>query len=290
MTVEYGKLHQGLTYEQYDAEPGLRSSDLKLIKRSPAHWVEARRNPSPPTDALRFGQVFHMAIEHGKDFIARYKVEPEFTGRTKDGRESTRSAEALAKKEAWYADLPKDAVVVKREWLEPLQGMINAALGHRLVGNLLKNGVRETSLWVEDPETGVVLKCRPDFISEEGFVVDVKTTRDASPGFFKRQIFSDRNEGDPFYVLQAAHYAHCLRAAGIGRGESFVFIAIEKEAPYGIMVYPLDVGCLAPGEQWRSELTGRYAECRRTDTWPAYPEQAYPLVPPQYVSLPGGEE
>jgi len=287
--LELNTLIPGLTYEQYAAEPGLRASHLKLFMRSPAHWKAAQSNPEPPSDALKFGQLFHMAVERGKEFMDRYFVEPEFIGKTKDGRDSTRSAEAKQMRAEWYQDLPKDAVVVKREWVEPLKGMIKSCLEHHLVSNLIRDGVRETSLWVKDPETGLTLQCRPDFISSEGYMVDFKTTRNAHPNFFRGQIFSNRNESDPFYCLSAAHYTHCARVAGLRKSESFIIVAIEKEPPYGIIVYPLDIGCLGPGEQWREKLTKKYAECINQDKWPSYPEQAYPLTPPDWVSLPDGE-
>jgi hypothetical protein len=288
---ELNKLHQGMTYEEYAAKEGLRASDLKWMKQSPAHLRQARSQPEKRSEALDFGKLFHLAIEHGKKFLEMYIIEPVFEGRTKDGRLTTslNCKEVREKKDAWHADLKPGAVVVKQAWVEPLKGMMRSCLEHRLVGNLLRNGVRETSLWVEDPDTGVTLKCRPDFISEKGFLVDIKTTRDARPAFFRGQIFSDRYDGDPFYVLQAAHYAHCARVSGAANGESFIIIAIEKEPPYGIMVYPLDVGCLGPGEQWRAELTNRYARCDAQGKWPCYDERAVPVTPPEWVALPGGE-
>lgn len=290
MSIEVNTLHQGLNYEQYAAEPGIRASDLKLIKRSPAHMVAAKAIPQEYSEPLEFGKILHMAVENGERFLEMYKVPPEFIGKTKDGRDSTRSKEALEKKAAWFADLPKDAIVVQREWVEPLKGMLGALTKHRLVGNLLKNGVKETSLWVQDPDTGETLKCRPDFISQDGFIVDLKTTRDAHPSFFKNQIFSDRSEDAPFYILQAAHYAHCARVSRVANPDSFIIVAVEKEPPYGVMVYPLDIGCLGPGEQWRAELTQRYADCKKNNVWPSYPEQAVPVVPPQWVSLPGVDQ
>jgi len=282
-TVENGKLHRGLSYEDYDAIPGLRSSDLKLLKRSPLHWKTAREKKQEPSEAQEFGKIFHSMIENGEDFLQNYKIEPVFIGKTKDGKESTRSAAAKEARDRWYADLRPGAIVVKEAWIETLLGMMAAVKKHRLVGNLLKNGVRETSLWVEDPETGVVLKCRPDFISEQGFLVDIKTTRNAHQDEFFWDIFGTRGY---FYSLQAAHYNHCLRVAGISPGESATIVAIEKEPPYGIMVYPLDVSNLGPGEQWRAHLTKIYAQCLETNTWPCYPEKAHELITPERIELP----
>lgn len=283
-SYEIGKLHKGVAYEDYAGNAGLRASDLKLLKRSPAHWMAAQSAEAEEKEHFEFGKVFHAMIENGEGFLSHYVVEPVFSGKTKDGKDSTRSAAAKEAKEAWHADLKPGAVVVKEKWVQPLLGMMRAIRSHRLVGNLVKNGVRETSLWVTDPETGLQLKCRPDFISEAGFLVDFKTTRNAHPEEFYWDIFGTRGH---FYAMQMAHYAYCLRVAGISRGESATIIAVEKEAPYGIMVYPLDVGNLGPGEQWRSHLTALYAKCREKNEWPGYPEAAHPLMTPEHIKLPG---
>lgn len=284
-----GTLVEGLTYDEYAAVDGLRASHLKTIRRSPAHLVAARRRPKESTEALEFGSLFHKAVENGEKFMDTYVVEPEFTGKTKDGRDSTRSAAAKEARVQWYAELKPGTLVVRKDWVDPLVGMLRSCMSHRLVGNLLRNGVRETSLYVEDPDTGELLQCRPDFISEKGYMVDLKSTRDATHPFFYHQIFSSKYDGDPFYVLQAAHYAHCARVARLSgvRAESFIIVAIEKEDPYGINVWPLDVGCIGPGEQWRAHLTALYARCKRENHWPCYDERAKAVTPPEWVDLPG---
>lgn len=292
--MELNKLHQGLTYDQYAAQPGLRSSDLKLLKRSAEHWKSHKdlkeEDEEEGSDALQFGHLFHLAIESPEKFLETYQVAPVFEGPTKEGKMSTQSAAAKQMKKEWYAALKPDSIVVRAEWRDELIGMLQSVRKHRLLRNLLRDGVRETSLWIEDPHTGVTLQCRPDFITEKGHMVDIKTTRDARPRFFRNQIFRDGNENDPFYVLQAAHYAHCARHSNVCLGDRFFFVAIEKKPPYGIMTYALGEPALAPGEQWRHELTKIYANCMKTETWPGYPEEAVETFPPEWVSLPVEEE
>lgn len=286
---ELGKLIPDLNYGQYHAVKGLRSSHLKLMKRSPAHLVADQLVPKKSTDALEFGALFHSAIENGPKFLDTYVTEPEFSGPTKDGRDSTRSAAAKEAKAQWYAAQKPGTVIVKKAWVDPLIGMLKSAMSHKLVGNLLKNGVRETSLFVDDPETGELLQCRPDFISEKGYMVDIKTTRDGTHPFFYHQIFSSKYPDDPYYILQSAHYSHCARVASLSgvKSDNFIFVAIEKEPPYGITVWPMDIGCLGPGEQWRAHLTALYSKCKKEQNWPCYPEKAKQVSPPEWADLPG---
>jgi hypothetical protein len=287
---ELNKLIPGLSYEQYAEVGFVRASTLHRMRRSPAHYQAELAHPAPKTEALEFGKLFHFAVENPERFLDTYVLEPEFVGKTKDGKDSTRSAEAKAKREAWYSDQKPGTTIVKRDWADPLVGMLKSCMRHKLVGNLLRNGLREVSCFVEDPETGEGLQFRPDFVSELGYMIDFKTTRNANPNspFFRNQIFSTRYDEDPMYMLAAAHYTHGAKVARLTglRSDSMTLIAIEKEYPYGIGIYPLDIGCIGPGEQWRQHLTALYRTCRQTGRWPCYPEKAASVVPPTWVELP----
>jgi exodeoxyribonuclease VIII len=279
MEIEKGKLIRGVSYEDYNAIEALRSGDFKPMKKSPAHWKAKKNNPEEKvSDALLTGNAFHNLVELKDKFT--YLVEPEVNKRTNAGKEE------LAE---FYANLPKGTTVLKPEWVPMFNGMLESLLSHSAAKHLLSNGISETSLVVKDPNTGILLKCRPDHIMETGHLLDIKTTRDASRSFFLGQIFSDRGYS-PFYVLQAAHYVHCLKVAGISKSDAMTFIAIEKEPPYGIMIYPLDIGCIAVGEQWRAKLTEQYAKCLEEDSWPCYEEKIMPVTPPQWSSVPDMDE
>lgn len=293
--TEFNKLIQGLTYEEYAAIGGIRQSDLQELRRTPAHWKawkDGLRGYDGKSDAREFGKVFHTAVENPELFLDTYVVEPEFTGFTKEGKESSQSKEARDKKKAWYAEQKPGSILVKRKWQDDLLGMLKACTNHGLVGKLIKNGVRETTLVAEDPETGETIQCRPDFISERGFIVDFKTTRNAAHPFFYNQIYSHRYHEDPFYVLAAAHYTHCVRVSKLRevRHDSMTLIAIEKEAPFAIRLWPLDLGCIDVGERWRQHLMKLYAKCKAEGRWPAYPEQAEVVVPPEWAELPPAME
>ena len=283
MPPEFNKLIHGLSYEDYAAQPGLRASHLKKMRRSPAHFKASMAEEKKPSAALEFGKKFHFAIENPEKFRDLMVIEPEFVGKTKDGRDSTRSAEAKEKKAIWYSDLRPDQIVVTAEESFNLTGMLNSVTKHKLVGKLIRTGVRETSLWTKDPETDLDLQCRFDFISEYGHPVDFKTTMDASKGSFTWDIFSDKFESSPFYILAAAHYAHIARVSKQVNGESFYLVAVEKEPPWGVVVYPLDLGALDVGERHRARLTRQYAQCVKTGEWPCYEERAVPTEIPQWV-------
>lgn len=283
--MSHSDVHHGLTYDEYAALEGLRAGELKHLRRSPAHYLAFRSEPEEDKDAFEFGRLFHTAMENPEKFLDLMKVEPVFTGLTKDGKESKQSGEAKAKKAQWYAELPKGTIVIPNKWLDDLTGMIQSVKRHKILGQMVEGGMRETTIQVVDPETGEVLKCRPDLIAVKGYVVDYKTTRDASRGFFTNQIFSDRGQS-PFYILGSSHYAHCSRVAKLGNGESFIIAAVEKKNPWGVNIFPIDRGGLEVGESHRAPLTKLFAKCKKEGRWPGYEEKAVPVTIPAYCEWP----
>lgn len=283
LIFEQGKLHRGLVYEAYAAMEGFRSSWLYPLKRSPAHFKADQTNPRESTQALEFGKLWHSLVENGEKFMDLAKVEPVFQGYTQKG-ELTTSPNCKAVKEAreyWRAGLTKDAIIVKQEDFVTLTGMLQSMSSHKVVRNMIKEGLRETSASATCPETGLVLKFRPDLITSRGHIVDHKTTRDARYWYFYNQIFSDKGQ-NRFYVLSAAHYSYCAKLLGLPQYNAFTYIAIEKTPPYGINVFPLDEGALDVGERHRSKLMRVYKTCVETDVWPSYDEVVHPVYPPEW--------
>ncbi len=282
--MELNKLHIGLNYETYAAEPGFRSSWLHKLKVSPQHFQATLNQPDEDTPAKKLGRLVHSIFENGEQFIDLMKVQPTFTGLTKDGRPSTQSAEAKQAKKEWFSSLPKDTIVVTQDELEILIGIANQVKNSRLLTNMLKGSVRESSLWVKDPATDLLLKIRPDFVMQSGWIADLKTTRLYAKDF-PREIFSDKYNSR-FYILNAAFYVHCAKLAGLSKSDNITMISLETFPPYGFKCFNLDMGCLSIGFQWVDHLLKQYAECLASNKWPGYTEEVTGLAPPEFPPLP----
>jgi hypothetical protein len=91
-----------------------------------------------------------------------------------------------------------------------------------------------------NPE-GMLLKGRVDIVAIDQHgattIADVKTTEDASIEAFSKTI------AQYGYAQQAAYYMDLLGAS------HFVFIAVEKTAPYAVGVYCLDAASIAVGRE-----------------------------------------
>ena len=202
-----------MTNEAYHAHPSISSSDVKAVAtRSLAHWKYKTYRASP---AFALGSAVHaLVLEPHKNLVVRGP----------EDRRGTKWKDA-----SLAADL--DGKILLTEGDYDLAAEIAAAtLAHPAVGSFLADSefVAEASFFADDGETGANIKCRPDgYIPHAGVVFDIKTTRDASPDGFPKEL---RNYG---YDLQAAFYLRTLREAGF-LAKKFIFVAVEKEPPYAV--------------------------------------------------------
>lgn len=263
-----------LSNEAYHAAPGVSKSMLDVVARSPAHYyarfLAPERLPHEPTPAMRLGTAVHAAVLEPERFAAAYFAAPEGIDRRTN-----------AGKAAWAQAIADN---VGREMLTAEDYAVcmeisSAIRKHRIAGGLLRSGMAERSFFAKDTETGLIRKARPDWITDGGIAVDVKTTDDASPAAFGRSAANFR------YDVQAAWY---LDAVGMAVGESpsqFVFIACEKAPPYAIGVYFIEAQHIETGrEKARRDLL-RIAECQAAKAWPDYGNEVMPLLLPAWAAV-----
>jgi hypothetical protein len=103
---------------------------------------------------------------------------------------------------------------------------------------------------------------------------DIKTTNDASPRSFQRDIMKYG------YHIQAAMVQDGIYHVTKKMIETFVFIAIEKEEPYAIGIYELDKESIQKGREEYKALLDDYIPYQEKDVkiWPGYK--------PTVISLP----
>ena len=259
MELQLGKLIQDQSYEEYAKVDALNASLIKKLHDSPAHakaYLD-KQDEKEPTEALLFGSAFHAALLEPSRFKDFMKVKPKFDRRTNVGK----AADA-----EFDFNLKEGDIVVKEEWMTQITGMLNAISNHETAAPLLTTGMREVCLYWEDPKTGILCKARYDFITTDGIPVDIKTTRDAKPENAWKSVFSD----DLLYFLQAGHYSSGAEATGVCMPDSFNFLFIEKEPPYGISVKVMEKADLEVSKFHRDRLVKNYADAKASGIWPCY--------------------
>jgi hypothetical protein len=63
--------------------------------------------------------------------------------------------------------------------------------------------------------------------------------------------------------------------------KDFLFLVIEKSAPYAISIYQLDEASIEQGRHEFKQLLMRYKHCLESNDWPAYTIQEISL--PRYA-------
>jgi hypothetical protein len=208
----------GMLNEQYHAAEGISSSAVKTVANSTlAHWKgEVRESKT----AFDLGTAVHSLV-----------LEPHLDN-VVCGPDDRRSVDWKAK---YRAATMNGQLLLTSGDFEQARSMSGAVLNNENVRLMLENKstVIEASFFADDPDTGVKVKTRPDaFVRDRSLVIDIKTTLDASPAGFQREI---RKYG---YDMQAAFYLRTLRLAGED-ADQFMFVAVEKKPPYAVCIHIL---------------------------------------------------
>lgn len=264
-------LYTDLTNEQYHAAAGIGNSGLGIIAtRTPAHYQASLTAPRKETPAMVTGSRLHYALLQPHEYERRYVPSPRFDLRTNVGKAAKAEWEAANK-----GKLPVDPA--EREQALRIR---DALYADPIVRDLLGAGIKERSVFARDPVTGVLTKCRPDSDQDTGprLLADLKSTENASPEDF---MWSAYRYG---YHRQAAFYMDvCDWEGSLRSPDKFYFIAFEKEAPYGHIVYEATKPFLSRGRDAYRLALDTYAECMASGEWPCYPRGVQGLDLPESI-------
>lgn len=247
----------------------ISKSGLDLITKAPAYYyakyLDPNRVPEERTEALINGHAAHSLILEPDKFAHQFIVQPKFSG--------TGSVAKRAEWESQHAD--KEIITLKTYTM--ITCMRDAVKAHPIARELLSVGEAEQTFKWRDDATGAPCKSRQDwFNSSNNLIADLKSTEDASDEAFRKSAFKYR------YHVQAAFYLDGARACGMDP-QGFVFIAVEKKAPFLVNVFYADEEFIEAGRHaYRSDLE-TYMQCVRSGTWPGYEPTIKPLSLPAWM-------
>jgi len=180
------------------------------------------------TDAMNFGSAVHSALLEDSNDIA---VLPEFNARTKEGKKIKQD----------FFDNNKGKIIIKQEEQEAIEKIKKNFNGHSLAKSLVQR-LTETEVSYYGTIDKVPVRVRPDGIKDNDYIIDIKTTMDASPRYFKSQVYNFA------YHLQACFYSEAL---GYDPAK-FRFITIENKYPYTVEVFAMSEDMIEYGrDAWR---------------------------------------
>lgn len=272
--------YSGISNEDYHRAPNLlpapsiSSSGLKTIMaRSPRHyWFDSPLNPDRPPEPdkphFSVGKAAHDVLLLSDRWPECYFVLPEeFNARaTKEqaGLHAERTAAIKAGK-----------TILKHEEAKAVMAMADSLRANEFAAAALANGESEVTLAWQDPETGVWLRARPDFLPAKRLIVpDLKTAANGSPAAFRRAI-------DQFgYHQSAALYSDGIKAIYGELPTNWLHVVLEKEPPYVVSLYELPGEDIERGRWLNRKAIRIFAECLSADRWPGYADE------PVQVGLP----
>jgi len=254
----------------YHSDPvqggSLSVSGAKLLLQAPAKFDYARRNPHPSTDAMSLGTAVHsLVLGAGQEILAL-------------DYDNWRTRAAQEQRDV-YAD--EGYLVMLRKDYEEAQAIADALLKHPVAGGLLTEGDAEVSMFWKDPEFGIWLRGRCDYMTHFGglpTIVDVKKTKDASPDGFAKSVY------EYGYHRQDPHYREGW-AALLGcdwQDIDFVFAVVEPEPPYLVATYRIKPEHVDLGREQNRIARERFRDCMKSDRWPGYSEEIEDLELPRY--------
>ncbi|HHR7488503.1 TPA: RecE family exodeoxyribonuclease [Salmonella enterica subsp. enterica] len=252
-------IYYDIPNEAYHAGPGVSKSQLDDIADTPAIYLWRKNAPvdTEKTKSLDTGTAFHCRVLEPEEFSKRFIIAPEFNRRTSAGKEEEKTFLEECARTGRTVLTAEEGRKIELMY----QSVMALPLGQWLVESA---GYAESSVYWEDPETGILCRCRPDkIIPEFHWIMDVKTTADTQR--FRTAYYDYR------YHVQDAFYSDGYRAQ-FGEIPTFVFLVASTTAECGR--YPVEIfmmgedAKLAGQREYRRNLQ-TLAECLNNDEWPA---------------------
>ncbi|EEB1868980.1 exonuclease VIII, partial [Salmonella enterica] len=167
-------IYYDIPNEAYHAGPGVSKSQLDDIADTPAIYLWRKNAPvdTEKTKSLDTGTAFHCRVLEPEEFSKRFIIAQEFNRRTSAGKEEEKTFLEECARTGRTVLTAEEGRKIELMY----QSVMALPLGQWLVESA---GYAESSVYWEDPETGILCRCRPDkIIPEFHWIMDVKTTAD----------------------------------------------------------------------------------------------------------------
>lgn len=307
-------LHKEMSIEDYHAHSEIISkSMLGDFADCPARFKHKYidNKPEKKTKSLRLGSAVHTLALEPEKWDNEYHVLPSIYYNDKGDEKAFRNdlrIEAVRdeyiaagydvdqndKKQWELSESPKSKLILSINEREQVERMAEAITKNSFAFSLLKaEGYVESSIFFEaefeNAETGemeaVKMRCRPDFMRNDGVNVDLKMGRSLKPSLFFNDSYN-------------YHYDLSVAITNLGYeklhgkpADNYVFIGVEPGEPHIVECFesekPMDeLTGLSYAEYGRLHLNhvmSQYLACRQKDSWPGYQTSIGNMEVPQWA-------
>lgn len=258
-----------ISSEEYHNAVGISRSAFLELRRSPKHYWHRYLNPNYvqkiPSKEMRLGTAVHTSILEPDEFSKRYVIEEKIDRRSNAGKKTY--------EEMLERNHGKD--IISKEDHELISNIISTVQSDEECRELVNFGKYEKSFFWIDPDTQLMCKCRPD-IMHENFIVDLKTTSNASYEAFQRDFKKYA------FHIQFGMMHEAIKHIENRYMKNFINLAIETEEPYAHGIYPISEGTIDQGILEFKQYLFAIKQCLDSNKWPSYKIRVLTL--PQYAT------
>ena len=243
------------------------------MDESPGHAKFDQDHPEI-TPSLRLGDAFHAAILEPERYEREYVVLP------KDC--SPGSGPGMkARKAAFLEDAEdKKQTVISDNDSKNIKEMSEVVQGDQESLDLLSDGESEKSGYFVDPDYGVLVKFRLDYINLSNWIIsDLKSCASAQKLLFRKVAYSHG------YDMQAWISLYGTTQITGFRHDEFKFICVENKLDkyHGLQVHYADEEMLEVGRARYCKAMEIYVRCLESGIWDGYDSTPQPLGAPTWV-------
>lgn len=260
-----------ISMSEYHADTARPSKSMlsDILERPSTYYKKyvapiEEREKRKPTKHFRDGDLVHCKVHEPDEFDKRYEV-VNITGR------NTKIFKEVA--------LSSDKTCITTPEYDNASYMADALWKNKYARSYLElAGKAERTFYYTDPDTGIELKARPDWITDDSrFVLDTKTAKSIAPRLLTQDCDSYK------YWLSHELINNAIESVRGIRPQAYVFLFVENtgEKKPDTAVYYATEDFLEIGEFKLKQALQTLKQCRESSHWPAF-EQPMPLGLPGY--------
>ncbi len=253
----------------YESEHVISKSGLDKINSSPLdywwHYLREGRTPYIPNQKELFETAFRCAILTPRMFTEKYVKMPPINRATNIGK-----AEYKSLVDACFE---KGQLLLDGDEFDSIVEMQKRCKEHPALQKLLKSGMVGQPARFEQIDTGAVISFLPHWITNrpDPIIVYLMSCSNAAQWWFLKEVENKK-----------LHKRAAIQIDGL-QYDNFVFITVERVAPYKIGVYHLDDRTIELGRSEYIKNCVTYMECMDSGKWTGLSQQIETISLPAYL-------
>ena len=230
------KMIISLPIGDYHKAEGVSSTLLKTIMKSPKHLEHVLINGFKPNKATALGDAIHAYILQPERFADMYEeVRDTYLRNIGEHKVGDPKLDENGDPIIMLKHREDNRLDIKGEEYKKFVAMIEAYSESEEARVLVDSAKYIEASFFLDQYDGLKLKVRPDFITEDGWIVDVKTVggdrdKPSAPNQFGRNFF------DNGYDIQMFMYYQVVKLY-IPDIKGFKFLCLDAKIPSGVQIY-----------------------------------------------------